>query len=258
MSESTYDQWAEVYDSVYAYVTDDIPFYVEEARQSGGPVLELGCGTGRVAIPIAQAGVHTVGLDFSPNMLDVAGRKLQAAGVGKKLTLIRGDMRDFSLDQAFKLVTIPFRGFLALLTVEDQMKTLDSIGRHLAPDGRLVFNIFAPDPHTLLREGDVPLHHRDVTDPETGTRMVLYDQSRFDNHNQIIDVRQIAEELDEAGAVSRKLYWDFQLRYAHRWEIEHLLARCGYEVIDLFGDFDRSPFDETSTEMVWVARPAQG
>ena len=256
MSESTYDQWAEVYDSVYAYVTEDIPFYVEEARRSGGPVLELGCGTGRVAIPIAHAGVEIVGLDLSEAMLEVAGRKMTAAGqLGQKLTLIKGDMRDFSLGREFRLVIIPFRGFLSLLTVDDQMRALDSIRRHLATDGRLVFNIFVPDLNMLVQEGDVPYHLRDVIDPETGKRLVLWHQSRYDNHNQIIDARVIAEELDEAGVVGRRLYRDFQLRSAHRWEMEHLLAVSGYEVLDLYGDFDRSPFDEASTEMVWVARP---
>ena len=256
MSESSYDEWAEVYDSVYSYVTEDIPFYVDEARRSGGPVLELGCGTGRVAIPIAQAGVNIVGLDFSPAMLRVArGKAAGLTGTGRPLTLVEGDMRDISLDQRFSLVIIPFRGFLALLTVDDQIQALDSIRRHLATDGRLIFSVFVPDLNMLLQEGDVPYHLRDVTDPETGKRLVLWHQSRYDNHNQIIDARMIAEELDETGVVIKRLYRDFQLRYAHRWEMEHLLAVSGYEVLELYGDFDRSPFDETSTEMVWVVRP---
>ena len=107
----------------------------------------------------------------------------------------------------------------------------------------------------LVQEGDVPYHLRDVTDNENGRRLVLWQQSSYDHYNQIASVRIIVEELDDSGAVDRRIYKDFQLRYAHRWEIEHLLTRCGYEVLDLFGDFDRSPFDESSTEMVWVARP---
>lgn len=256
MTESHYDEWADVYDSVYAYLTEDIPFYIDEARQSGGPVLELGCGTGRVTIPIAQAGVEVAGLDTSESMLRVARRKLYAADLDEKLALIHADMRDFSLDQRFSLVIIPFRGFLSLLTVDDQTRALDSVRRHLNQDGRLVFNTFVPDPNMLVQEGDVPFHLRDVTDPATGKRLVLWHQSRYDHYNQIINARVIAEELNETGVVSRRLYRDFQLRYSYRWEMEHLLARCGYEVIDLFGDFDRSPFDEASTEMVWIVRSA--
>ena len=263
MTPSMYDQWAEIYDSVYSYVTDDIPFYVEEALRAGGPVLELGCGTGRVAIPIADAGVDVVGLDSSPAMLEVARRKIECSSEGANhLTLVEADMRDLAsldtldiVDKKFGLAIIPFRGFLALLSVEDQIRTLDGIRRRLIPGGRLVFNVFVADAHMLVQEGDVPYHLRDVTDSETGRKLVLWQQSTYDHYNQVTSVRIIVEELDDSGAVNRRTYKDFQLRYAHRWEIEHLLVRCGYEVLDLFGDFDRSPFDESSTEMVWVARP---
>lgn len=263
--ESPFDQWADIYDSVYSYLREDIPFYVEEARHAGSPVLELGCGTGRVSIPIAQAGIDIVGLDSSTAMLDVARGKLhRLQGRGGSVTLVKADMRDFSpendadshlLDKKFNLTIIPFRGFLSLLTVEDQMRTLRTVSEHLAPGGKLIFNIFVPDLDMLHQEGDVPYHFRDVTDPDTGERLVVWHQSNYDNHNQIINARTIIEELDEAGVVSRRLYRDFQLRYAHRWEIHHLLRICGYGVVDLYGDFDRSPFDETSGEMVWVAAP---
>ena len=257
---STYDPWAEIYDSVYSFVREDIPFYIEEAQRCEGPVLELGCGTGRVAIPIAEAGVDIVGLDFSARMLDVARRKMRCLeGSAGSLTLVQADMRDFVLDSPydrFRLAIIPFRGFLSLLTVEDQVRALDRIKRHLAPGGKLIFNIFVPDLNMLVQEGDVPYHFRDVTDPDTGTRLVVWHQSRYDNCNQIVNARVIVEELDREGAVCRRLYRDFQLRYVHRWEMHHLLRLCGYEIVDLFGGFDRSPFDEASTEMVWVARVA--
>ena len=251
---ASYDAWADVYDSVYSYVRDDIPFYVEMARASGGRVLELGCGTGRVSIPIAEAGADVTGLDFSQAMLEVARRKLRRrAPVDGTLSLLHADMRDFNLDDRFALVIIPFRGFLSLLTVEDQVRTLRAIKGHLAPGGRLAFNVFVPDLDMLVQEGDTPHHLRDVTDPDTGRRMVLWHQSSYDNHNQIIDVRIIAEELDERGTMLKRFYRDFRIRYAHRWEIYHLLETCGFRVEDLYGDFDRSPFDESSTEMVWVA-----
>ncbi len=248
-----FDAWAEVYDSVYSYVRDDIPFYVGLAKQSAGPVLELGCGTGRVAIPIAEAGVEVVGLDVSQAMLDVA--KAKAADLDK-LELVHGDMRDFDLDRRFGLAIVPFRGFLSLLTVEDQRNTIFNVKRHLAPNGRLAFNVFVPNHEMLVQEGDVAYHLRDGTDPETGETLVVYHQSSYDNHNQIIDARIIVERLDGRGAVTEKLYRDFQLRYSFRWELQHLLETCGFEVVDLFGGFDGSPFDETSTEMVWVVTPS--
>ncbi len=253
---SPYDQWAAIYDSVYAYVTDDIPFYVEEALSSGGPVLELGCGTARVAIPIARSGIDVVGVDSSPAMLEVARTKVDDARLTDRLTLVEADMRDFSLSERFSLAIIPFRGFLSLLSVEDQMLTLGNIKRHLAPGGKLAFNIFVPDLNMLVQEGDVAYHFRDVTDAVTGKGQVMWHQSAYDNYNQIIDARVIVDQLDIDGVVERRLYKDFRLRYSHRWEIEHLLTVCGYEVESLFSDFDRSPFDEASTEMVWVASPS--
>ena len=260
MADQTYDRWAETYDPVYSYVTEDIPFYVEEARRAGGPVLELGCGTGRVAIPIADAGVDVVGVDLSEAMLAVARRKAAQRTLAGSLTLVHGDMRDLmggiGSEEKFNLAVIPFRGFLSLLTVEDEVRALVNLKRHLAPDGRLAFNTFVPDLNMLVQEGDLPYHFRDVTDPVTGKRLILWHQSRFDNANQIVNARTIVEELDDDDAVKRRLYRDFQLRYVHRWEMHHLLRLCGYEVLDLFGDFDRSPFDESSTEMVWIARPS--
>lgn len=250
-----YDAWADVYDAVYSYVRDDIPFYLGEALSVGGPVLELGCGTGRVAIPIAQTGVDVVGVDSSQAMLDQVKLKADRLGAGAgALELVNADMRDFSLDITFDLAIIPFRGFLALLTVGDQRRALLNIRKHLNIGGRLVFNIFVPDIQMLLQVGDTPYHLRDVTDPDTGAAYVLWQQSSYDLHDQIVDVRVSVEELDDQRAVVKKFYRDFQLRYAFRWEVYHLLVSCGFEVVDLYGDFDRTPFDETSGEMVWVAR----
>ena len=201
--DSTYDQWAGIYDSVYSHVRDDIPFYVEEARRAGGPVLELGCGTGRVAIPVAQAGIDIVGVDSSPRMLDVARGKTSGLSESSgRVTLVEADMRDVDLPAGgFNLVAIPFRSFLSLLSVPDQIQTLDNVRGLLGPGGRLVFNIFVPDLNMLVSAGDTPYHYRDVTDPATGTRWVLWHQSSYDNYNQIIDCRQIAEELDDEGVV---------------------------------------------------------
>ena len=252
-----FGDWSDVYDSVYAYVRQDLPFYVGEAVASGGPVLELGCGTGRVAVAVAEAGVDVVGLDSSTEMLEQARRKAGSLPGGSgTLTLAHADMRCFELDRLFPLVIVPFRGFLSLLTVEDQTNTLLNVRRHLAPGGRLVFNVFVPDLDMLVQDGDVPRHLRDVTDPETGVSYVLWHLSDFDNYSQTISTRLIIEQLDDRGAVDRRIYRDFQLRYAHRWEMHHLLTSCGYEILDLYGDFDRTGFDEESTEMIWVAAAA--
>lgn len=137
---------AELYDATMGRDADamhDVPFYVELARQAadeGQAVLELGCGTGRVTIPIAQAGVEVVGLDNSPAMLDVARRKARDAGLD--IRWVTADMRSFQLEQPFGLIIIPFRTFLHLLTDEDQAASLDRVYQHLLPGGRFALNFF--------------------------------------------------------------------------------------------------------------------
>ena len=251
---TSYDDWADVYDSIYAYVREDIPFYVQEAARSGGPVLELGCGTGRVTVPIAKAGIDIVGLDNSEAMLERARGKARELEPGHgSIDLQMGDMRDFSLGRTFPLIIVPFRGFLSLLSVEDQVNCLTSVKNHLEPDGRLIFNIFVPDPQMLVEDEDAAFHLRDVADPDTGRTSIVWQQTRVDNHNQVLSVRLIVDETDQQGKVGNRFYCDYQIRYAHRYEILHLLERCGFEVVDLHGDFDGTPFDDESGEMVWVA-----
>ena len=261
MIQSSYDPWAEIYDSVYSYVRSDLPLYTQTAVESGGPVLELGVGTGRVAIPTARLGIDVVGVDSSEAMLAVASRKAATLGeIAGTLDLVPADMRDFTLldthgrERKFPLVTIPFRGFLALLTVEDQFSALRRVCHHLQPGGTLVFNIFVPDPNMAIEQSDVPRHLTDVIDPETNVRYVLYQQNQYDSYNQIVSVRMVIEELDCHAVVCRRMYRDYQLRYCHRWEVHHMLRLCGFEIEALYGDFDLSDFDESSTEMIWVAR----
>ena len=258
---SPYDQWAEIYDSVYSYVQSDIPFYSNHASKLGGPVLELGCGTGRISLTLARTGIDVVGVDSSPEMLRIGQSKISGLPIGSgSLSFIEADMRNMTITDrgvpdSYNLIILPFRTFLSLLSFADQIQTLNNITRHLAPGGQLIFDIFVPDINMLISEGDLPYHFRDVTDPETGLRWVLWHQSRYDNYNQIIDARVIAEQLDINGIVLKKFYRDFQLRYIHIWEMHHLLELCGYEIIDLYGDFELTPFDETSTEMVFVVKP---
>ena len=254
MDISPYDAWAEIYDSVFSYVVDDILFYVEEATRADGTVLELGCGTGRVSIPIAQAGIDVVGIDSSSTMLTRTREKSQKAGT-QNLKLLCADMCDFNVSSKFDLVIIPFRGLLSLLSVDDQIRTLTNIKRHLVPDGKLIFDIFVPDLNMMVQEGDVPYHFRDVTDMETGNRLIIWNQASYDPFSQVMDIRTTIERLDNSGLVSSKMYRDFALRYIFRWEMHHLLGLCGYDVQALYGDFKRGDFREDSTEMIWVASP---
>lgn len=250
-----------LYDVVYADYTDDIAFYVAEAQRAHGPCLELGCGTGRITIPVAEAGVVVTGLDVAEPML-IRGRRKVAAlpdAVRQRITLAHGDMRSFTLDERFALIYIPFRAFLHLTTVPDQIMALENIRRHLLPGGRLALNFFDPAVTYIAahsREPQSTLHRtgEEFIDPKTGHLLVEWATVRYDQLNQRIEQYFVYDELDRRGRVLERLYRRLEMRYIFRWEFEHLLHRCGFEVEALYGSFDRGPVLQPGGELIWIAR----
>jgi SAM-dependent methyltransferase len=249
---------AAFYDDFATGVAGDVAFYVARAREAGSPVLELGCGTGRILFAVGEAGVEIVGLDRSPHMLTVARRKLAAApsDVQRRVHLFPGDMCDFTLGRRFTLVLIPYRAFLHNLAPADQLRTLACAREHLAIDGRLVFNVFDPDVSKLAagRWTMPPERRRELRHPATGNPVRVQEDFRYDLDRQLVDGAFVFEELDPAtGAVRATTRAPLTLRYVFRWEMEHLLARAGFRVEALFGDFAGGPF-RAGGEQVWVAR----
>ncbi len=254
----TFDNWADIYDDLYSWKKDDIKFYVEQAMNAGGPVLELGCGTGRISIPIADKHIEVYGLDSSKAMIQTARAK--TSRLGKTLNnihWIHADMIDFSIGIRFALVIIPFRGFMSLLTIEEQRVCLERIRQHLLPTGKLVFDIFVPDVELINDYEDTLFHYGDVYDDAGLSKLVIWHQNKFDNFNQINNERSIIENVDGAGFVNWRRYMDFKVRYSHRFEMQYLLELTGFEILALYGDFDGTYFCDTSTDMVWIASPLQ-
>jgi SAM-dependent methyltransferase len=244
------------YDLLLADQLADVRFYVEEAGRRPGPVLEAGCGTGRVTLPIAEAGGRVIGLDRSPHMLEIAEAKRQAArpDVASRCAFVRADLRGFAFRRPFAQAFLPFRVFQALLTVPDQLAALASIRAALKTGGRLVFNVLDPRVELLDSEGG-PGPVRDTgRDYEAGGDRVRERFAvRFAPVEQRLDLTFIYERRTPDGDIERE-FDPVRLRYFHRFEIEHLLARAGYEVEALYGDWDRGPFVENGQEMIWVAR----
>ncbi len=248
---------AEFYDGDYAAFrtpSGDVAFYVEEAQRRGGPVLELACGTGRVLLPTARAGVEGVGVDLSTSMLEKARAALarESAAVRKRVTLHEGDLCGFEAGRTFPLVTIPFRPIAHLLDISSQIAAFRNARNHLAPDGRLVFDFFHPDPRFL---GEPRPERLDVERHEAGRRIRRYSSAVPRLASQTTEVT-FRWEIEEADGSRREERTSFAMRWYHRFELEHLLARCGLEVETLYGDFTRGPLRDDSKEMVFVARVA--
>ena len=257
--KSQYRQFSYFYDYFSGKLESDLQFYAEEAKKAGPPVLELGCGTGRVTIPVAESGIDIVGLDLSEDMLSVARQKVARlnAETQRRIQLVEGNMRDFSLDQKFKLIMIPFRAFLHLVTPEDQRQALTCIREHLTDDGCLVFNIFDPS-LTIIAEHMGPLGSSvkkqiEFVHPDTGHKFVVLDTRKYDPTEQTLESYFILEELDDHGKVISKTYIPLFLRYSYRYEMQYLLELCGYRIEALYGDFQRGPFRH-SGEQIWIAR----
>jgi len=248
---------AEYYDATPLYANRaDIGFYLACAAEADGKVLELGCGTGRVLIPMAAAGHSIVGLDLSPDMLARCREKLRAQppAVQARVKLVEGSMTSFDLGEAFSLVTLPFRSFQHLLTVDDQLACLACLRRHLGPGGRVVFDIFHPN-FVMLHDPAFAQEREEFPEIE------LPDGRRFRRASRVAAFRR-AEQINEVEIITyvrhpdgrqERLVSAFPIRYFFRYEVEHLLARAGMRLQALYGDFERSPLRDDSPEMIFVA-----
>lgn len=235
----------------------DIGFYVQAAREYDGPVLELGCGSGRILIPTARAGMDISGLDASERMLAVCRAAIEAEPpeVQRRIDLHHGDIRDFNLGRSFQLITMPFRPFQYLLTVEEQLACLGAIRRHLEPKGRLVFDLFNPSVHSLARPvNPAETDEEPFTHPDGRTVVRRNRILERDLPNQTF-AGELVYDVTHPGGRIESLVHHFRFRYLFRFEVEHLLARAGFTLDRVYSDFDRSPYgSQYPGELIFVAR----
>ena len=249
--------YAQTYDAWVPGWSGEIAFYQQLAAQlaDGRAVLEVACGTGRVAIRLARSGVEVVGIDRSPAMLEVAREK--SLGMSN-VRWVEADMRSFQLAEAFMLVIIPGHSFQNLLTSDDQARCLESIRRHLLPGGTLVVHLDQPDVAWLDdiaggRAGVFETAER-FLHPRTGLEVRAQRAWWYQTSTRTATARTVWEEFDAVRNLTGR--WDSgptRYRCVFRSEMEHLLTRTGFQVENLYGDFHRRAFDEQSAEMIWVA-----
>jgi len=232
MSERDYDACASVYDTWTADLNASLAHYVSLAKETEGPIVELGVGTGRIAIPIArETGKRVIGIDRSPAMLAVGRERAGALEIDFRA----GDFRDFAIEEPVDLVICPFRALLHAPTWADKRRVFESVAAALRPGGRFVWNSFVFSPFVAARNhGTKQTRGSDLWE--------LVRQVPADNR---IDLTRGRSERED-GMV--KLWW------VTKSEWEGLLDVSGFETEALYGWFDRRPFDEDSLEFVWVAR----
>ncbi len=229
---SSYDAIAELYDPWSASVVEDVAFYLEEARKSGGPVVELGVGTGRIAVPIAADGIRVIGIDSSRAMLEVCARRAALAGV--QLDLRLGDLRQPPVVERVPLVICPFRSLLHMHTDEDRLNVLGAAHELLVPGGRFVFDVFAPD------AADIAQTHDRWLEREPG----IFEHAVWDESARTLTL----SVRDENRETTRALAW------LSPGEWRGLLERAGFEIEACYGWFDRSPYAGRE-DTIWVATP---
>jgi SAM-dependent methyltransferase len=247
----------ETYDARTAGFPGEIDWWVRQALDAAGPVLELACGTGRVAWPVARAGVEIVGLDIAAGMLRTAEAKRDRhpREVSERVRFVRGDMTDFSLGETFALAIIPFRAFQALLTPEAQRSSLTCIRRHLRPGGRLIIDVFDPRLDLILPDRTEPAlpDRPSFTHPVSGNVVTIEVLTRTnDPLRQILRERWRFTERSSDEAVVRREEEILELRWIYRYEMHYLLELGGFAIGSELSDFSGAP-PAYGREQIWVA-----
>lgn len=256
MAELYDRQSSEFYD--YHAKRGDVKFYVGLAVESKGPVLEIGCGTGRVLIPTARKGINITGLDNSKEMLRLCQNKLngEPSEVRDRVKLVHVDMRDFNLKREFSLATIPFGPFNSLVSVKEQLNCLNCVKRHLHHNGVLVLDLFYPSSKEFAsgEEGFVAKTPFKMPDDRIVTWGIHFNS--VDYHEQIIHEEMFYDVSYPDGHEERLVYSSL-LRYFYPYEAEHLLARSGFKVESVYADFTKEPFgSKYPSELILKARKA--
>jgi SAM-dependent methyltransferase len=231
VAASPYDAIARLYDPWSVSVTEDVPFYLDEARRTGGPVVELGVGTGRIAVPIASDGIEVIGVDSSPGMLEVCAEHARLAGV--ELDLRLGDLREPPVDGRVPLVICPFRSLLHLGSEADRRRALAAVRRLLVPGGRFVFDVFAPSQEDIAETNGRWLER----EPR------IFERADWDERGRTLTLSVRGDD----GEATMQLAW----LEPDEWRT--LLADEGFEVEACYGWFDRRPY-LGGEDTIWVAR----
>lgn len=245
-----FDAFTRLYDADYGDFEDDFDLFLPFADQTGGPILEAMCGTGRLLVPLAAAGHQVVGLDVSPAMVAAAQAKLDAGGFATSRAAV-GDVCDFALPERFRLALIAMNLLMHLATTAEQLAALRRLHAHLLPRGLLILDLFNPDPHELIADEGVLVHAK--TFPAADQTVQKYVLRRTDLAAQTHYVEFIYDEIAPDRTLRRTVL-PFLMRWLYRFELEHLLALAGFRLEQVYGSYDLDPYTSSSDRLIAVAR----
>ena len=246
-----YEQIARYYDAENADLVEDLAAYSLLAERFGGPVLDVGCGTGRVALHLAGQGFTVTGIESSPAMLDRARTK---SGI-ERVTLVEGSAADAQAGDEFGLSILAFSTFQHFHTQDEQMSLLENIARHLRPGGGIALDL--SNPVHFFRTDDVPalVHERTFPDPVSGQPVMQQSIVRADRAAQILHITWVYDRVEASGSITRTVC-EMPLRCYTAPEIRLLLERAGFLPVEFYGTYDFDPFDEHSPRLFVVAEKA--
>ena len=254
MTADAFDRFARFYDLDYREYEDDLPMVMELAQEVEGPLLELGCGTGRVLAPLAAAGHRITGLDLSPALLDVARQKLKQSGYAATVTLVEADMRDFDLARKdFGFAFCMSNTFMHCASQDEQMNVLQAAYDHLRPGGLLLIDLFNPDIARLVQVDGLTELADMWVDAETNVQCTKWSVRSLNLAEQLQETLFIYEEIFPDGRV-QKTVCPFTLRYLWQGEGSLMLEMIGFEVLEIWGDFEQNPYGDGSERLIFLAQ----
>lgn len=246
---SPYDHIADLYDT-YVQTELDVPFFLNEARQTTGKILELMAGTGRVTLPLLRAGADVTCVDNSPEMLAILRQKLDRAGL--KADVREMDVRHLAFDRRFDLALIPFHALAELPSAADQASTLKGIYAHLSDGGRFICALHNPPVRLKAVDGQLHLAGRYPLDHGQG-RLLLWILQTYSPDRHGVEIMQFFEEYDPAGRMVARRMIELSVNFVEKAAFETMIRAAGFKTVALYGDYACAPFQEdTSPFMIWV------
>jgi SAM-dependent methyltransferase len=246
-----YSQLAQLYDT-YASFTFDIPFYLNEARQQSGQILELMSGTGRVSLPLIESGFQLTCVDSSPQMLQVLRDKLAA----QKLTasVLEMDVRELDLGKPYDLIFIPFNSFSELVSPADQMKTLSGVKQHLSPRGRFICTLHNPAIRLRQVDGQLRLWSSNPL-PDRSGKLVLWGAEKYQSESGVVSGIQLFETYDAEGLFQSRRMAEIQFALIEKETFEQLALSAGFGVAALYGDYAYTEYSPSiSPYMIYILK----